>query len=171
VDAQSSRPIQVWDESIVGAREAGGVDIDESILYKVNNRISISGYADYPFVSDCLTPVLTGGVGLSVWARRATFVTMQSASQYDVVGAVIFADTEQPVTNEGGQLLVEMIPASANRSEGAEITFAVPMPNSGRFGIKFDANMPERPKLKAVIVHFLGGTIAGPAESEERSLV
>ena len=167
VPANDVRPIQVWDESLVGTPEAKNDQIDDGRLYKTANRVSIAGWADNPFDSDCHMPALTGGVGLQVWARRATSVLIQ-ASQSDVRGKVIYQDTRDPVAGDGAKLLIEMIPAGARRNDGKDIMFSEPLPADGSFGFKFDGvGRPERPaQLQAVVVHFLGGAFGGPAEGE-----
>lgn len=169
VPAKSSRPVRVWDESIVGTPEAQGKQFDQSLLYKIPNRVSIVGYAEKPYPSDCLSPVLTGGVGLHVWARRATAIRIRGVSRADVRGSVIFEDNQEAVTDSGGQLMIELIPSIASdRPEGAgEVTFAVPLPSDGEFGVKFGAHVSGQLRLQAVVVHFLGGTIAGPCEQKQ----
>lgn len=72
--------------------------------------------------------------------------------------------------------MVELIPFIADDppEDTGEMIFAVPLPSNGdlefgvKFGVKFGAHVSGQLRLQAIVVHFLGDTIAGPCEQKQQ---
>jgi M6 family metalloprotease-like protein len=158
VGGKQSRPIQIWDEALLGTPQWNEERKKEPV-YQFPNNISIKGYANVPYEADCKTPIATGGAGLSIFVGRATVIKVDHISQADVSGEVTFVDDGSPA---GGKILVEMVPADV---EDRREIIGEDLLNSGRFAFKYD-RVPRRPRLKAIVVHFLGSVGASPSETD-----
>jgi hypothetical protein len=158
VDGKQSRPIQIWDEVLLGTPQWNEERKKEPV-YQFPNNVSIKGYANVPHEADCKTPIAMGGAGLSIFVGRATVIKVDHISQADVSGKVTFVDDGSPA---GSKILVEMVPADV---EDRREIIGEDVLNGGSFAFKYD-RVPRRPRLKAIVVHFLGSGGASPSETD-----
>ena len=79
VEGRESRPIQVLDEALAGFPEGDAIgDLLEKEL-AVDNLVSVQGWAERPFPSDCGAPSLTGGATIRVGSGRTVVVRFEEA--------------------------------------------------------------------------------------------
>ena len=125
-----------------------------SLLWEMPNRLSITGWAQRPFESDCGSHTLTGGVGLRVDAGRATSIKIRAQRSNYVAGEVIFVDNGSAVTT-GGTVLIEV-----TASPGKYFTVTAQVGPGGAYSREFQN--PFGAATKTVEVHYLGAYSAAP---------
>lgn len=160
VPGKDQRPIQVWDEAMLGTPEWAVAtrtpkgELSPSLLWEVPNRVSVTGWARRPFEADCGARTLTGGVGIRVAAGRATTIKVRAQRANYVAGQVVFVDDGTPVTS-GGTVLIEVAAAP-----GRYFTVRADVGSNGVYSKEFQN--PLGADVKTVEVHFLGSYAAAP---------
>ena len=162
VPGLGQRPIRVWDEAMLGTPEWDLVATKDekrrpTMLWKVPNRLGVSGWARRPFDADCGARTLTGGVGLRIDAGRATRTQLREAKRGQVSGLVSFVDNNSPVTS-GGTVLVE-----ARTKQGKTFTTKAKLKPDSFFTCKLKALSGDPVVL--VVAHYLGSTGAAASSS------
>ena len=162
VPGLGQRPIRVWDEALWGTKEwdivvKGSEKKRPSLLWKIPNRLSVSGWAARPFDADCGARTLTGGVGIRVDAGRATKVHLREVKKALVTGQVVFVDNGAAVP-AGGTMLVE-----AWTKGGGRYTVTTKVKENGMFACKLRDRSGD--EAKAVETHYLGAAGAAPCTS------
>ncbi|SER33312.1 hypothetical protein [Streptomyces qinglanensis] len=164
VPGGGSRPVQVFDEALAGFPEAEEYgDITES-LWGRDNKVSIEGWAERPFPSDCGAPTLTGGAGVRVGSGRATTTRVTEAYLSYAAGTVEYVDGAGGAPD--GKIVV--VAQEADESGiidpiGDRVTVEGTVQN-GQFSFEF--RRPLDAEHGMVQAHFLGDFGAAPSESE-----
>ena len=133
VDGKSNRPVQVYDEALAGFSEADFVDDERvlGLLWKEDNRVTVEGWAERPFLSDCGAPTLTGGAAVRVGSGRATEIEITDAKQTFMGGLVRHVDDGSPV-DDGTVVIVarEVDEFGGHQTADGQL-------DGGRFAIEF----------------------------------
>lgn len=159
VDGKSNRPVQVYDEALAGFSEADFVDDERvlGLLWKEDNQVTVEGWAERPFLSDCGAPTLTGGAAVRVGSGRATEIEITDAKQTFMGGLVRHVDDGSPV-DDGTVVIVarEVDEFGGHQTADGQL-------DGGRFAIEFGGHLKGAEQVGEA--HFLGSFGAAPCDS------
>lgn len=164
VPGYGSRSVRVFDEALIGTPEIAYFGSEHALteeIWNLPNRISIEGWADTPFESDCRSPTLTGGVSMRVDAARATAIEIDQASRSFVSGRVWLVGSGEAVST--GLVLVA-VHSVDNPTDPFTTTRNVQ--SDGTFALEFNSRLPDHTDV-VLQVEYLGAVGYAPCESRE----
>ena len=163
VEGRESRPIQVLDEALAGFPEGDAIGERLEKELAVDNFVSVQGWAERPFPTDCGSPSLTGGATIRVGSGRTVVVRFEEAGMSFATGTVTFSDgSGSPSDGEVLLVVSEIDNEGAIDPLGDRVTATATVSN-GRFAQEFPALRAARGQI---VAHYLGGFGAAPADSE-----
>ncbi|OZG29102.1 hypothetical protein BH683_010550 [Williamsia sp. 1138] len=162
VPAGGRRTIEVFDEALYGFPEAERHMTE--LLWADDNKISVEGWAERPFSSDCGAPTLTGGAAIGVGSGRATETVIDEGTFAYTTGSVRW------IGDGDGEPDGKVVVVASECNEdgiidpiGDRVTAEGSVRN-GRFSVGFRQALDA--EFGVLRAYFLGDFGAAPSDSE-----